>query len=145
MIYEKLQIAGFVSVTVRDLDGRVVKRHSGKNLVVNTGREAIALLVGAANTAKQVVTFGAGEDGAPATLSDTALASAYTNTIAGVTYPAINQLQFTAQLGSTEANGKNIEEIGLICSDGTLFARYVNISVAKTSSLVIDVTWTITI
>jgi hypothetical protein len=40
-------------------------------------------------------------------------------------YPAPGQARFNWLVAANEANGMAVMEFGLICADGTLFARYV--------------------
>lgn len=53
------------------------------------------------------------------------------------------RVQFGASLGVTEANGFGISEAGLLCDDGTLFARKTFGKRDKTKDYIFNFYWTI--
>ena len=52
-------------------------------------------------------------------------------------------MSFSFTIGKAEANGKKIREFGLLCSDGTLFARKTRGVIEKADDIEIVGTWTI--
>ncbi len=52
-------------------------------------------------------------------------------------------MTFAFTLNTGEANGKTIQEFGLLCSDGTLFARKTRGGIVKADDISIAGTWTI--
>ncbi len=141
---DKLQPTGRVKITITDTRTGDIDVREGKNLVVTTGRECCALLVGSGNTDKIVETMDFGTDNTAANMSDTAITGAFNKGMDSITYPAANQVQFDCILETTENNGMTIEEVGLITADGTLFARYLTGTIVKSSFLRVAIAWTIT-
>jgi len=63
--------------------------------------------------------------------------------VSDCTYPATGEACFAFTIGAGEANGKSIREFGLLCSDGTLFARRTRGVIEKADDIEITGTWTI--
>jgi hypothetical protein len=105
--------------------GRLIKTYQDKNMITDGAREVAARLVSGAGTGKTITHIAFGTGGSPAQPSDMVITGAYTKAIESVSYPALGQVQFNWNLLTTEANGMDIFEFGLICADGTLYARKV--------------------
>jgi hypothetical protein len=79
-------------------------------------------------------------------LTDTELTEPFTKTITGFSFPESGQVQFDWRLETSEANGMDILEFGLVTEDGTLFSRRVRESgrpVSKESDISIEGEWII--
>lgn len=139
---DTILIRGDVRTVIKDASGEIVRE--GRNLVVNGGRQAMARLLGGARTGA-ITKFGVGTASAAAALADTTLASIFSKAVASVSYPAVNQVQFTLQLAPNEAVGMAIRELGLFFADDTLFSRYVESgAITKNNTMTITWTWLLT-
>lgn len=123
--------------------GEVLERYVDKNLVVNGGRTAVMRLLGAAESGKQLTQLAVGTNGTQPVGTDTAITGAFVKGLGTVTYPTISSVRFDWNLGAGEANGIGIREFGLLCTDGTLFARKVRELINKNSDIILNGNWTI--
>lgn len=137
------EITGSFALDICDLQGNVLEHYEDHNLIVNNGRTAVTLLLGAGDTDKQLTKLAVGTNGTSPTGSDTAITGAFTKSLGAVTYPTISSVSFAWTLGAGEANGINIAEFGLLCDDGSLFARKVRAVIAKNSDIILNGSWTI--
>jgi hypothetical protein len=140
---ERMTIEGRLEVAVWRR-GRLVDRWAGSNLVLSAGKSVMAALIGGGGAGKTVDRIGFGTDGAGPFPGDTVLTGAYTKAVAAVSYPAAGQVRFDWSLGVGEGNGMTIREFGLICGDGTLFARKTRGGIEKQSDISLTGSWTIT-
>lgn len=136
-------------------DGKVI-HEAHDNLIVTTGRAALANLLGNKGTNKYIAQIGVGTGGAAATDGDTDLTGAVKVNVTtrigtdleseeGATFedPKVVQFHFVFKL--TDAVNMAIHEYGLYCKDGTLFSRVVRESAfTKTSVDKIIGYWQIT-
>lgn len=123
--------------------GVLIEEYVDHNMIMNVAKDAMAKLIGGSGTGKTITKIGFGTSSTAPTPDNTALANSYSKNVAGVSYPTTGQVAFSWSLGTSEANGKAIAELGLICSDGTLFARKVRGVINKDADLSLDGTWTI--
>lgn len=123
--------------------GELIEEYVDKNMIMNVAKDAMARLIGGSGTGKTITKIGFGTNTTAPTPDNTALTDAYSKNVSGVTYPATGLVSFGWSLSTSEANGKAIAELGLICSDGTLFARKVRGVINKDADLSLDGTWTI--
>lgn len=123
--------------------GELVEEYVDKNMIMNVAKDAMARLIGGSGTGKTITKIGFGTNATAPTPDNTALTDAYSKNTNTPTYPTTGQVAFGWNLGTSEANGKAIAELGLICSDGTLFARKVRGVINKDADLSLDGTWTI--
>jgi hypothetical protein len=124
-------------------DGALVEAYEDRNLIVLSGRNAATALIGAATAGKAVDRYAVGTNGAETVLTDTAITAPFNKAVAGITYPS-GAVQFSFTLELAENNGVTIREFGLLCVDGTLFARIVRAPIIKDNTVRIEGTWTIT-
>lgn len=126
-------------------DGKAIESFLEDNLIVDISKTVHSRLLGGAVTGKTVTTIGFGTNGTAPVAGNTALTSAFTKALDSVSYPASNQVQFNFSLLSTEANGKDILEFGLLTGDGSLYARRVRSGVlSKQSDISLTGSWLIT-
>lgn len=143
---ENITAKGSVLLMVTDTKtGKVIEQSEAHNLVVNLGKKNVARLIGGDATGKAVTKISVGEGTANPAVGDTALTNPFTKTVDAVTFPTDNSVQFSFSLGSTEANGMNISELGLITAGNQLFSRKTRSPIAKTSAVIITGLWTITV
>lgn len=135
---------GRVAVRVYGADGALVEIYKGRNLVVQSGREACAILAGSGDTDKIVSEMQFGTDDTPTNMSDTGVTSGFPKALDSVAYPTAGTVRYVGALETSENNGVTVKEVGLFCADGTLFARYVIGSIAKTAGIRVEITWDVT-
>lgn len=123
--------------------GKEIEHYKNHNMIMATARDALARLVGGDGTGKTVTQIGVGTNGDGPSPDDTGLTSPYKKNISGRTYPATGEVCFSWVIGVGEANGKTIREFGLLCGDGTLFARRTRGAIEKADDIEIRGTWTI--
>lgn len=139
---ETLPLRG--TLELRILRGeREIERYEDNNMIMTVARDALARLLGGDGSGKTITRIGVGINGDGPDPADTALTSAYTKNVSGHNYPAPGQVRFEFTIGKSEANGKKLREFGLICSDGTLFARKTRGIIEKADDIEIAGTWTI--
>lgn len=125
--------------------GLLVDQYVDHNLIVNGHKGVQAYLIGGDVTQKSITKIGFGENGTVATPDDTGLTNALVKSLDSHTYPEAGSVVFSFSLGSSEGNALSIREFGLLCEDGTLFARKVRGDVIlKDSDISLDGQWTIT-
>lgn len=143
-IKDKLAPSGRVAVRVYNTDGALIQIIKGKNLVVAGGREACAILAGSGDTDKIVDELQFGTSDTATNIADTGVTSGFAKSLDSVSYPVAGKVRYIGSLETSENNGVTIKEVGLFCADGTMFARYVIGSIAKTAAIRIEVTWDVT-
>jgi hypothetical protein len=124
-------------------EGRIIEEYEDKNMIMNVAKDAMARLIGGDGAGKIISDIGFGTNVTGPSPDDIGLTAAYSKPVVSVEYPATGQAAFHWSLGTSEANGKEITELGLLCSDGTLFARKVRGAIKKESDLSLDGVWTI--
>ena len=144
IVRNKVGPKGRVAVRIYDADGALIEIYKGDNLVVASGREACAILAGSGDTDKIVTEIQFGTDDTPTNMSDTGVTSGFPKAFDSVTYPTAGTVRYVGSLETSENNGVTVKEVGLFCADGTLFARYVIGSIAKTAAIRIEITWDVT-
>lgn len=116
----------------------------GYNLVVDLSKQQLARLIGGDVTNRSLTKIGFGTSGTAPAAGNTSLTDAYVKALGAVTYPATNSVQFAFTLGTSEANGKSIQEFGLFTADDVLFARKTRAgAIVKDSDLSLSGTWRI--
>jgi hypothetical protein len=103
--------------------GKLLEVYRDHNLIVNGARAAAARLISGEGAGKQIAKIAFGINGNIATPDDTEITSAFIKNISAVSYPTLGQAEFQWRLLASEANGIKIIEFGLLCEDGTLWAR----------------------
>lgn len=135
---------GEFSLVGKDKEGNVLFNYSDNNLIVNNAKVALASLVSNAGAESKIITqIGFGVSGTTPSPNDVTLTSSYKKNIIVYSYPEPGKVKFTWRLDYGEANGKAISEFGLLCADGSLFARKVRGAITKDSDLALEGEWTI--
>jgi len=141
---EKLTIKGvFYLEKICAKTGKILEIYTDNNLVVNGGRTAVTNLLGAATSGKQLTQIAFGTNNTAPSGSDTAITGAFTKALGAVSYPTISSVKFDWTLGASEGNGLGIREVGLLCTDNTLFARKTRELISKNSDIILNGSWTI--
>jgi hypothetical protein len=124
--------------------GKLIEVYKDYNLIVNGAKDAAAHLLGGDGNGKHVSKIAFGISGNIPTPDDTEIKSPFVKNVSGVGYPALGQAEFMWKLLAPEANGKLIMEFGLLCEDGTLFARKVREkAIPKESDIALEGEWII--
>lgn len=97
------------------------------NLIVMAGRTKLARLLGG-GYAGHIDRIGVGTGSAPAADGDTGLTGTVYIPVSSVEYSA-GKVRFNFTIGTDQANGLAIRELGLFFGDGTIFSRRVRKSV----------------
>lgn len=97
------------------------------NLIVMAGRTKLARLLGG-GYAGHIDRIGVGTGSAPAADGDTGLTGAVYIPVSSAEYSA-GKVRFNFTIGTDQANGLAIRELGLFFGDGTIFSRRVRKSV----------------
>jgi hypothetical protein len=122
--------------------GILIEEYEDNNLIVNGALTAMAYLVSGGGTEKLINRIAFGTNGNAPSTSDTTITSAYNKAVSSFTYPAAGQVEINWNLLVGEANGKAIMEFGLLCTDGTLFARKNRVkAIEKDSDISLEGKW----
>lgn len=135
-------LRGEFTLSIRK-NGVEVEHYADHNMIMSSARDALARLIGGDGSGKTITHIGVGTDGSGPDPADTGLTSAFTKKLSGHSYPSTGRVSFSFTIGKAEANGKKIREFGLLCSDGTLFARKTRGVIEKADDIEIVGTWTI--
>jgi len=124
--------------------GKLIEEYKDDNLIVNGAKDAAAHLLAGDMANKYISKIAFGTSGNIPTPDDTAITSPFIKNISGVGYPALGNAEFRWNLLAPEANGKLIMEFGLLCEDGTLFARKIREkAIPKESDIALEGEWII--
>jgi hypothetical protein len=135
---EKAAMRGILRYRKIYKDGRV-ETCEGENLIVDTARDQMACLIAGVTEGRRVASIAFGTEG-----SVPEITGPFTKAISGVDLPAPGQARFNWNVANTEMNGKAVMEFGLLCEDGTLFARRVRQTpLNKDSDFSLEGDWTI--
>ncbi len=141
-LIEEMPMRGVFELSILR-NGKEIEHYRDDNMIMNVARDALARLVGGDGTGKVIAKIGVGTNGDGPDPADTALKSPYIKNLGKRSYPATGQVTFEFSFGLAEANGLAIREFGLVCSDGTLFARKTRGIIEKAVDIEIHGTWTI--
>ena len=123
-------------------NGRLISEETDRNLIVTTGREKLARLIGGGYNGR-ITNVGVGTGSAPTSDTDTNLTDAVLLPVQSVEYAGA-KVRFNFIIGNGDANGLNIRELGLFFADGTMFSRRVRKSIiGKESDISITGYWEI--
>lgn len=123
-------------------NGKLLFKETDHNLIVTTGREKLAQLLGGDYTGR-ITKVGVGTGSTPASDTDTGLTDAVLIPVQSTEY-AGTKARFNFTLGNADANGLLIRELGLFFADGTMFSRRVRKSIiGKESDISITGYWEI--
>ena len=112
------------------------------NLIVTAGRSKLAKMLGG-GYAGGINRVGVGTGSTPAADTDTGLTSPVYIPVKSVEYSTA-KVRFNFVIGTSDANGVNIRELGLFFADNTMFSRRVRKSViGKEADLQITGYWEI--
>lgn len=142
IINDQITLRGQLSITLHRA-GQQPQTITEHNMIMTAAKSALARLIAGQGSGKNINRIAFGTNGVGPTPNDQAISEAYTKAVSAITFPTEGQARFAFTLSESEANGLNIRELGLLCADGTLFARKVRGLIEKTSDLSITGSWTI--
>ncbi len=123
-------------------NGILEEEDSDHNLIVTAGRSKLAKLLGGGYTGA-INRVGVGTGSTPAADGDKGLTNAVYIPISSTEYGEA-KVRFNFVIGSSDANGMDIVELGLFFADGTIFSRRVRKSaIGKEDDLQITGYWEI--
>ena len=122
-LQDEQAVRGYVHLEVRK-NGKLIDVDDDHNVVVNGGRAMLAGILGGRDAGKYITQVGVGTSATAATESDTDLVGKVLIAISGATYDGA-KVRFNFTIGSGQANGLTIRELGLFFSNGTMFSRRV--------------------
>lgn len=128
-------------------DGKTIEEATERNLIVNTGRLSMALLLGGDGGPRVVERIGFGLGAAGVQPTDAGLTNPYLKGISNVNYGTLADpfVEFIFVLDYSEANGMQITEFGLFdTTDSFLFARRVRQAISKQNEIRLEGSWKIT-
>ena len=140
---DNMTLKGTFALKVFNAKGELLEEYQDENLIVSGGKNCLAILLSAANANKRVTKIGFGTDATSPSSGDVGLTSSYVKAIDSYSTTDVTSVVFSWTLGTSEANGKAIQEFGLIAVDNTLFARKTRSVINKTSDLRLEGTWRI--
>jgi hypothetical protein len=156
-----INVQGILSVTAIDRQGNIVDHFIDGNMIMSVAKETLAHLIGGDVTGKSVTKIALGNSDTTPSPDNTSIGGiittnlssglntansisvAYLKTLSGHTYPSAGRIAFNWALDYGEANGLEIREYGLICSDLSMFARKTRGVITKGSDLSVSGVWTI--
>jgi hypothetical protein len=125
-------------------NGKVIEHTRDENLIVDGARVQMAHLIAGESANRQITKIAFGTNGTAPAVNNTAITDAFEKAFSGHTYPEAGQVKFSWNLATSEDNGQEIMEFGLLCADGTLFARRTREKpLNKESDIALQGTWEI--
>lgn len=135
-----------VTVTVCDINGKIINEYKEHNMAVTAGRNLIRDLLNN-STASGLTHFAVGTSTTAVTSTQTTLTTqVFIDTI---TQTAADTAKLTVRyfLGTTSANGSTLAEAGIFnssSSTGTMYARVTHTGIAKSASITVTYNWELT-
>ncbi|MDR2951690.1 MAG: hypothetical protein LBU82_00450 [Treponema sp.] len=126
--------------------GTLIEEYREKNMIVSGARTAVAnhLMGDCAGGHIAKIAFGTSVN--VPTPDDTIIANPFTKPLLAASLLTPTQVEFKWNLLKGEANGKKIIEFGLLCENGTLFARKVRSeAIPKEADIYLEGEWIITL
>jgi hypothetical protein len=143
MAKEIISAKGSVFLQIWNAKGELLETIKQDNLIVNIGKQAMAVLLGSADPGSSVTKIGFGTSANPVAGADTSLTGAYVKAVDGVSFNGTSAI-FDYALELNEMNGVTIREFGLYSDNDQLFSRITRNAISKTSDIRLSGNWTIT-
>lgn len=146
--HDTFRARGDVDISIIAEDGTIVDRIEYRNLIVDVGKTLLLkrLAGDAAYTSEQVSNIAFGTGNTAAAGAQTALVAEVLNKAATISYPAYNQVKYTATMETTEGGTNTFQELGLkSATSNILFSRVVISAITKSAAYKIQVEWTISV
>lgn len=158
---DTLRMSGVLTLRGYDLQGNLVLKDDGHNMIMEAAKVTLANLIGGDGSEQVVTSIAFGNDISTPAPDNTQISgidvgsltsginnvegvlAAYLKNLSGHTYPTPGYVKFSWVLSYGEANGLPITEFGLITSGGTMFARKTRGVITKEADLELYGDWTI--
>jgi hypothetical protein len=137
-------------------NGRLIETFEDHNLIVSGAKESMARLLAGEGTGRNITSIAFGTSGDVPIPDDTEITAPFVKPLSGHSYTVTDEegyaevpadaplVEFQWNLLNSEANGKAISEFGLLCADGTLFARRTRqLPLNKLSDIALEGYWII--
>lgn len=147
-ISNDLKLKGRVHLEAKDVNtGKVLYTFDDHNIIVNGALLATVKLLGNTASPSPITKIAFGTSATAPQYTDSNIQNPFVKNLDDVHIESNNtSVTFDFSLGTGEDNGVTIAEIGLMCTDGTLFARRTFPSpIVKNVNVALEGTWTITI
>lgn len=148
----KSRLRGDLTIEITDVRTGRVRRHHVRNTITYDGLNSSLYLWAqdGINPADYRITqLQAGTNSTPPSRGDIAVISSVATvplvTANRAVVPATGELVITATLGTGDANGSTLCEVGLLLANNQLFARQIHPAFLKTSSFTLTYTWRIAV
>lgn len=138
---DNVKITGVFGVKVIK-NGVVIDVYEANNLVVANGRAQVAAMIGGPTTNKYVDQIAFGTNATAPASGDSAITAPFPVSVT-TSYPSPGVVQFDWVLDANDDNGVTIAEAGLLCHDGSLFARKTMPAIAKDNTIRLEGYWKI--
>lgn len=138
------KMKGTLLLTVLNRQGEVVATYTQHNLIVDSGYQAVAGALAGVEGAK-IAYFAVGTNGNDPAPADTAIEN---GVCVPLTFEVLDNaaVRFDFIVDYDIANGKDIQEFGLLTQDGRLFSRLTREEhISKTEEMMLAGSWTINI
>jgi hypothetical protein len=125
-------------------NGVLAEESGDRNMIVDGARFEMARLAAGDAEDRHIAYIALGTNGTPPDPGDTEITEPFVKAVESAGYPAPGQVRFKWRVAENEANGMAVREFGLLCADGTLYARYVRKEpLNKDSDFLLEGDWTI--
>jgi hypothetical protein len=138
-----MKINGVFSLKVFE-NGLLVNEYVDKNLFLDKGLEYISKLL-SFETTDEIVSIIFGEDGTAPAPDDASITLGFRKNIASKVSSSAGVVDIEWELDTTEGNGLEIAEFGLMTDANDLIARKTGVTISKSSSVSLTGTWTLEI
>lgn len=146
-----VRVSGWVTIWTENVHGLRLVIYDGPNQILNNGLSTFGKLLtqqSIAGSDRQVTSIKFGDDNTAAAATQTDIQGSLIIDKAIVTYAediggTPGKVSFETTLDTSEGNGNTIQEIALMCSDGTAIARRVTPAIPKTNLITVGVNWQI--
>jgi hypothetical protein len=144
---DSVSLRGIFTMNVYKSKGgnrKLIETFEDHNLIVNLARVSMAHLIAGDVANRSMLSIAFGTNGNTPTVNDTVITSPFVKNLGDITYPQAGQVRFAWNLTTSEANGKEIMEFGLLTADGNLFCRRTRTTpINKESDISLEGTWAI--
>lgn len=143
-----MKLQGTFTLTVKR-NGHVIHRYIKRNMVVNTGFEAVQKLLSDPTDGYEIsqISFGGYDNGDGLLEPDPAWTDVpnpiLIKDVSSASFPTNRSVAFAWVLLDSEGNGNDISYFGLHCTNDDLFAVKARQPITKTSDITLEGTWII--
>jgi hypothetical protein len=142
-LVETVPVMGIFGMKVFQ-SGKLIEETVEQNLIVDGAKLQMARLLAGDASGRNIAGIAFGTSSLAPDAADTLITNQWSKPIAGFSFPNDGHVRFDWKLLTTENNGMAILEFGLLCADGTLFARRTRQNpIHKASDISIEGHWAV--